>query len=101
VATPVTLTIAVADCENPSPSSAEALASVTHVARRFGDLAQVVAVSLDDESMRQLGVGVEPTVFVDDLVVSVGQAPDARYLVRAIKHALSKRCGCSGGECCP
>jgi len=96
----VQLTVAVADCANPSPASAEALALVTKIAKRFGDLAKVVVVSLDDPSMQQLGVGVEPTVFVENLAVSVEQAPDAKYLVGAIKHALSKRCRCADGECC-
>ena len=98
--TPVNVRVAMADCPPPSPRRAEAFAAVSKVVGRFKDLAEARAVSLSDPVLEDLGLTVEPTVLIDDLVVSVGKAPDSGYLVRAIKHALSLRCGCADGECC-
>lgn len=97
---PVTLTVVMADCDNPSVPSAEALASVSKIVGRFKTLAEVIALPLDDPQIQELGITVEPTVLLDGLVISVGKAPDDGYLVRAIKLALSKRCNCADGECC-
>ena len=98
--TPVSVKVAMADCGAPSPQSAEAFAEVSKVVGRFKDLAEARAVSRSDPMLEDLGLTVEPTVLIDDLVVSVGKAPDSGYLVRAIKHALSLRCDCADGECC-
>jgi hypothetical protein len=62
-------------------------------AKRFGEDVQVVAVALDDAAMVALGVGLEPTVLVGDLAVSVGTAPPAGHLVRAIEAALARGAG--------
>jgi hypothetical protein len=97
---PVTLRVVVADRDHPSPPSAQALATVNAAAQRFAEGVQVVTVALDDPSIAELGLSLEPTVFVNELAVGVGQAPALDYLIKAIEHAQATGCGCADGECC-
>lgn len=54
--TPVKLTVVMANCDTPSPQCVETLESVTRIADRFKELAEVVTVSLDDPEIQQLGI---------------------------------------------
>jgi len=86
----LTIRVVMANPENPSAESARALEHVRIAARRFGDQVAVVAVGLDDPAIQDLGVGLEPTVLVGNLAVSVGTVPPAGHLVRAIEAALTR-----------
>ena len=86
----VTVRIVMADCAHPSPESARARDHARMAAARFGDQVEVVEVPLADPAIVALGVGLEPTVLVGDLAVSVGTAPPAGHLLRAIEAALAK-----------
>jgi hypothetical protein len=45
---------------------------------------------LDSAEAQELGVAVEPTVAVGDLVLAAGQPPLAGHLVRALEAALKE-----------
>jgi len=86
------LTVFVASPEAPSDTAARAVAHARAAAGRFDDV-EVSVVALSDPSALERGIGLEPTVMVDDLVVAVGQAPPAGHLVRALQVARSRETG--------
>lgn len=85
----IQITVFVVDPQAPSAAAARAIQHVSAAARRFGDQVEVRVLSLGDQAALDLGVSIEPTVLVDQLVVAVGQAPPAGHLVRAIDAALA------------
>lgn len=88
--TAVLVRVLLADPASPSPEGSRALQHARAAVRRFGAAAEVRAVALHDPEVQVLGIGVEPTVLVDDLAIAVGTAPPAGHLVRAIERALAK-----------
>lgn len=92
----LTITVFVTDAEQPSEAGGRALAHARAAAARFPG-AEVRVLSPGDEEAEELGLIMEPTVLVGDLVVAVGQAPPAGHLVRALQAASP--CDCSAGCC--
>ena len=86
----VRVQIFVADPDSPSPLAATAVQRVRAAAGRFGEQVEVSVISLADDAALQLGIGMEPTVVVGELLVAAGQAPPAGHLVRAIEAALQR-----------
>jgi hypothetical protein len=84
----VTVRIFVSDPREPSAAGQAAVQHARAAAGRFPDQATVLVLALDGPEARELGVTLEPTVLVGDLVVAAGQVPPAGHLVRAIAAAL-------------
>ena len=86
----VTLSVFVADTDDPDEVSRSALARAGAAARRFPERAEVRAFPIDSEEAQAHGAIVGPTVAVGGLVIAVGRAPLAGHLVRAIEVALEE-----------
>ena len=87
----VHIQVLVSDPKNLSPVAQAALQHVEAAAGRFPGQVDVMVVGLMDLAAVERGIGREPAVLVEELVIAVGQAPPAGHLVRAIEAALQRK----------
>jgi hypothetical protein len=82
---PITIRVFVTDPGNPTDVAKTAITRTQAAAKRLGDSVAVAVLSLASDEAIIAGAAIEPTVAVEDLVISTGQAPAAGHIIRAAK----------------
>ena len=86
----VTVRVFVSDPGEPSELAGTAISRVRAAAARFKELAAVEVLPLAGAQAAETGAAIEPTVMVDDLILSIGQVPAAGHIARAITASLER-----------